>query len=118
MPHKHTRGYKAFWAHRVSGLLILGYLYLHLCLLSAVLLPSGSHDFNAVAKVVEQPIFIVADLVLFAIILVHVLNGLRLIVADFGWMIRENRFAIWLSMAVGAIMVLIAVLTLMPHLVG
>ncbi len=117
MLHKQTRGYQAFWAHRISGVLVLGYLYLHLFLLSAVLLPAGSHDFNAVAKVVEQPVFIVLDLALFAIILVHALNGLRLIAADFGLMIRKNRLAIWLTLAVGAILMFIAVLTLTSHLV-
>ena len=118
MHHEHTRGYKAFWVHRISGLLILGYLYLHLVLLSAVLLPSGAKDFNAVARVVEQPAFIAADLVLFAIILVHALNGIRLIVADFGLLIQENRFAIWLSMAMGVIVLFIAIFTLLPHWVG
>ena len=118
MYHKNTRGYKAFWAHRISGLLILGYLYLHLVLLSTILLPSGAAHFNAVARVVEQPGFIVADIVLFAIIVVHALNGIRLIVADFGGMIRENRLAIWLTMGVGTVMVFIAVLILLPYIAG
>lgn len=118
MYHKNTRGYKAFWVHRISGLLILGYLYLHLALLSAILLPSGAAHFNAVARVVEQPGFVVADIVLFAIIVAHALNGIRLIAADFGAMIRENRLAIWLTMGVGALMVFIAVLMLLPNIAG
>ncbi len=122
MYHKNTRGYKVFWVHRISGLLILGYLYLHLVLLSAILLPSGAAHFNAVARFVEQsgfkPGFIVAEIVLFAIIVVHALNGIRLIAADFGAMIRENRLAIWLTMGVGAVLVFIAVLMLFPHIAG
>lgn len=117
MNHRETRGHQAFIAHRISGLLILAYLYLHLILLSAVLLPNGAKHFNAVAAVVEKPVFIVADLILFGIILVHGLNGIRLIVADFGGMIRQGRLGIWLTMVTAALLMGIGVLVLLPDIV-
>ncbi len=106
-----------FIAHRISGLLILGYLYLHLILLSAVLLPHGAKHFNAVAGVVKAPLFIGADLVLFGIVLVHGLNGIRLIVADFGGMIRSSRLGIWLTMTTAALLLGLGVLVLLPDIV-
>ncbi len=116
MNHEKTLGRNVFWGHRITGLLILGYLYLHLVLLSAILSPLGSQHFNAVASVVERPPFIAADMVLFAIILFHAVNGIRLILADFGLMIRENRFAIWTAMTIVAVMVFIASLVMFPDL--
>lgn len=104
MPHAGSTGWKAFKAHRWSGLLILGYLYVHLVLLSAILLPHGADHFNAVARVVERPVFVAADLVLLALILIHALNGVRLMVADFGWLIRRQRLALWGVMFLGAIL--------------
>jgi succinate dehydrogenase / fumarate reductase cytochrome b subunit len=118
MNHVKTRGYRAFWVHRASGLLILGYLYLHLTLLSAILLPAGPHDFNAVAHVVEQPPFIAADLILFVIIVVHAVNGLRLMLVDLGLLIERHRLALWAGMVVSALLVFGAVWALMPFLVG
>lgn len=115
--HQSTRGQKAFVAHRISGLLILGYLYLHLILLSAILLPNGAADFNRVAGIVEQPVFIGADLVLFGIILIHGLNGIRLVVADFGGLIRTSRLAIWLTMIMVALLLGVGFLVLLPDLV-
>ena len=116
MNHEKTLGFNVFWAHRITGLLILGYLYLHLILLSAILSPLGSRHFNAVAAVVERPPFIFADIILFAIILFHGVNGVRLILADLGLLIQQNRFAIWTAMTVVAVMVFIASLVLFPDL--
>lgn len=115
--HTRTIGYTAFLVHRISGLLIVAYLYLHLILLSAILMPHGASRFNAVARVVEQPLFLVADIVLFAVILIHAINGIRLILADFGLMIRQNRLAVWLSMTVGAIVLFIMALAMVPAIV-
>ncbi len=117
MSHQSSRGQKAFLVHRISGLLILGYLYLHLILLSAILLPNGAAHFNAVAGIVEQPIFIVADLVLLGIILAHGLNGIRLVVADFGGLIRTSRLAIWLTMITAAVLLGVGFLVVLPALV-
>ena len=117
MSHQSTRGWKAFVAHRISGLLILGYLYLHLILLSSILLPNGAAHFNAVARIVEQPVFIGADLVLLGIILVHGLNGIRLMVADFGGFIRNSRLAIWLTMITAALILGMGFLVLLANLV-
>ncbi len=117
MHHQRTRGHTAFIAHRISGLLILGYLYLHLILLSAILLPNGTTHFNAVAAVVERPVFIVGDVVLFGIILIHGLNGIRLVVADFGGLIRTSRLGIWLTMVTVAVLLGIGLLVLLPDIV-
>ena len=114
MQHISTRGFRAFKAHRWSGLLILGYLYLHLVLLSAILMPGGAAHFNTVAHVVEQPLFVVADLVLFALILIHALNGIRLILADLGWFIQRQRAALWGVILLGAVLLLLGSLAVSP----
>lgn len=114
MKHISTWGHRMFWAHRLSGLLLLGYLYLHLVLLSAILFPQGARHFNAVARVVEQPVFIAADLFLFSVILVHTLNGIRLILVDMGITVRTRHGALWGFMVGGAVLLFFGGLAVAP----
>lgn len=105
------------WAailHRVTGLLILAYLYFHLIVLSADVWPGGSQSFNRVVGTVTSPAFILADLVLIMLVLYHALNGIRIMVFDLGYLIDHERALFWGLMALGAVVMAAVSVTLLP----
>lgn len=104
----------AWLLHRISGLLILAYLYFHLFILSSILWPGGARTFNRVVGQVTTPPFILADLALIAVVLYHALNGIRVMLFDLNLFIGQQRAVFWLLMAAGGMMMLWASSTLLP----
>lgn len=82
-------GTRAYAASRVTGLVLVGYLYLHLAVLSLLALGPASYD--RFVAVMRSPLFLVLDLVLIAAWLVHALNGLRLTIVGLGFGVRAQR---------------------------
>ena len=107
-------GTVAWLLHRLSGLLILAYLYFHLIVLSSVVWPGGPRAFDRVVASLTTPPFIVADLALFAIILYHALNGVRLLILDLGWGLDRQRPLFWSALILGALALLCAALVMAP----
>jgi succinate dehydrogenase / fumarate reductase cytochrome b subunit len=76
-------------------LALVGYLYVHLAVLS--LLVQGPASYDRFVDIVRSPVFLALDLVLIAGWLIHALNGLRLVVVGLGFGVRAQR-----TMLVGA----------------
>ncbi|CAB1128965.1 Succinate dehydrogenase, cytochrome b556 subunit [Candidatus Hydrogenisulfobacillus filiaventi] len=104
----------AWWLHRVSGLLILAYLYFHLIVLSSAIWRGGEAAFNRVVAVLTSPPFLAADLVLFALILYHALNGIRIMLLDLGMWVDRQETVFWVLMALGAALLVAAAAALLP----
>ena len=96
----------AYALNRITGLLLVGYLFVHLAVLS--LLVRGPASYDAFIAVVRSPVFLALDLVLIAGWLVHALNGLRLTVIGLGFGLPAQR-----TMLIGATAVGIAALAVM-----
>lgn len=107
-------GSTAWILHRVTGLLILAYLYFHLIVLSSIIWPGGAKSFNPLVAELTSPLFIYADLVLFAIILYHALNGIRLLFFDLGVLLAYQRQLFWVMMAVGVAALAGSAIALLP----
>lgn len=63
-------------AHRLSGVVLILYLFVHLVTLSAVL--RGPAAFDAAMTAMERPVVRLFELVLVVVASFHALNGLRL----------------------------------------
>ncbi len=84
------RSYESgMWAwilQRGTGVILVGYLFLHLALLSAATAPGRpGAALNRVLAVFRNPLVLYLDLVLIAVVLLHAFNGIRLIVLDLGY---------------------------------
>lgn len=86
------RGREGHWAwmmHRVSGLGILLFLFLHV--LDIFLVGVGEEAFNAFLFFYHAPVFKIFELALIFGVVYHAFNGVRVILVDF-W---PERFAVW-----------------------
>lgn len=70
------------WAlHRVTGVGVLVFLLLHILDTSLIIL--GPEHYNTIIALYRVPVFRVMEVGLFAAVLFHALNGVRIILVDF-----------------------------------
>ncbi len=109
-------GVWAFWLHRLTGLLIAFYLLLHILVISTVVAGAGS--FNAAMSTLKAPIFVLLEMGLIATILIHGLNGLRIVLFDFGIGVKQQKAIFIVLMAIAIVPFVIAFAVALPHIVG
>lgn len=100
-------GPMAHLLHRVTGLLIVVYLFLHIGVMSYTYFDAGSGFDDLMATFASTP-FLIVDLVLFAGVMIHGLNGIRIMLFDMGYFSRRQKELFWVMMAIAATSVLIA----------
>jgi succinate dehydrogenase / fumarate reductase, cytochrome b subunit len=101
-------GSVAFLTNRVTGLLLIGYLYLHLGVL--YLLTEGSGSWASVLRLFKNHFVLGLESLLILFILVHGLNGLRLALVGTGIGVRRQKAWFKAAMAVSAGLYLVIVL--------
>jgi len=74
-------GQVAWVLHRVSGLAIVLYLVIHIYSISAL---SNPEKFDAEMQFYAHPLFRLGEIGLLAACVFHALNGLRVLLVDFG----------------------------------
>ena len=96
----HASSRTGWWAwalQRVTGVLLTGYLLLHIAVISTSQL--GADTFDDVLKFVQHPVFAALNIVLIAIVLYHSFNGVRIVLFDVGVGIRQQASAFWTCVA-------------------
>ncbi len=96
-----STGHLAFSLNRITGLGLVGYLYLHLAVLSTLL--GGEDSWNGFLELATTPLFLGLDLLLVFGLLVHGLNGTRLSLIGSGYVPNHQKASFWALMAFGAI---------------
>ena len=109
-------GMWAFWLHRITGLLIAFYLLLHILVISTVVAGTGS--FDAAMVTLKAPIFVLLEMGLVGSILLHGLNGVRIVLFDLGYGIKKQKELFVALMLVGLIPLAVAFFIAWPHIVG
>ncbi|MGO9900457.1 MAG: hypothetical protein ACLP0J_12340 [Solirubrobacteraceae bacterium] len=90
---------RAFALHRITGLLIVVYLYVHLCVLSMLLV--GNSSWHRFLSLVTAKGFLAFDILLILMLLFHGLNGIRVAVVGSGIGVRYEHSMFWVGIAVG-----------------
>ena len=67
--------------HRLTGIGVLLFLFVHI--LDTALILLGPELYNKIIGIYQNPLFGLSEIALFAAVLYHSLNGLRIIVIDF-----------------------------------
>ncbi len=93
-------GMWAWLLFRISGVILAFYLLVHIIVISTGHWSADSHTLNNLMKMFDQPALIVLDLALVVAVLYHALNGVRIILMDFGIGVQRHKLMFWTAMAV------------------
>jgi len=86
----------AWLLFRISGLILVLYLGAHIIVTSM-----GQFDkFDGLMEFFDKPVMVLLDLALVVAVLYHALNGVRIILMDFGVGIQRHKVVFWSAMAV------------------
>jgi succinate dehydrogenase / fumarate reductase, cytochrome b subunit len=95
-------GMLAFMIHRISGIGLVAYLFLHLALLNQ--LRQGPGAWNGFVQVMRSPLVLFLDGVLLFGILIHGLNGLRLTLVGLGILVQHQRPLFWACLGLAIVL--------------
>lgn len=110
LSYKKDSGSWAWILHRITGIALIAYLFLHVYSLSP--LTQGEAAFNAKMQQFATPLYMLIEWFLFAFVLFHSLNGIRIVMVDWAEGARYHKqlyrlswiLGILLFLAMGAIM--------------
>ncbi|HCA86879.1 MAG TPA: succinate dehydrogenase, cytochrome b556 subunit [Streptomyces sp.] len=111
------RGREGMWswvAHRVTGVLIFFFLFVHV--LDTALVRVSPEAYDAVVATYKTPLVALMEYGLVAAILFHALNGLRIVAVDF-WSkgAKHQKVMLWTVMAVWIVLMAGALYPLLGH---
>ncbi len=95
-------GMLAFMLHRITGLGLVAYLFLHLALLNQ--LHQGPGAWNAFVATMRSPWVTFLDAVLLLGILIHGLNGVRLALVGAGILVRYQKQLFWVCLMLALVL--------------
>ena len=98
-PRSRGVGGRAFALHRLTGLALVVYLYLHLGVLSMLLI--GPSSWDGFLGVVTARGFLALDVLILFALLFHGLNGVRVALVGSGIAVRGQRALFWIAATVG-----------------
>ncbi|HEX9907166.1 MAG TPA: succinate dehydrogenase, cytochrome b556 subunit [Thermoplasmata archaeon] len=104
-PTNMKTGMWAWVGHRLTGVLLVIYVFLHLSFLSQASLDHLS--FDELMEKMAEPLFVFFDFLLVCAVIYHAMNGLRVVLFDLGIGIRKQKLVFWIMMAISAVMVLV-----------
>lgn len=110
LSYKKDSGSRAWILHRITGIALIAYLFLHIYSISP--LTKGEVAFNNKMQTYSSPFFMVIEWFLFAFVIFHSLNGIRIVIVDWADGAKYHKqlyrlswvFGIILFLAMGAIM--------------
>jgi succinate dehydrogenase / fumarate reductase cytochrome b subunit len=105
MLYKWRTGALAWLLHRLTGLGITVFLGFHLY--SQAEIYAGPEKFNQIMAFYQTPLIKVGEILLMAAILFHALNGLRIVIVDFGEGARYHRKLFWGFSTLGGVLFII-----------
>ena len=91
-----------FLGHRLSGLALTFYLVAHICVVSPLW-----GNFDTRMGLLHHPVAFVLELLLFAAVVAHMLNGVRLMLGDFFGLTKQQKYIFNAIVFAGAIIFLL-----------
>jgi succinate dehydrogenase / fumarate reductase cytochrome b subunit len=94
-------GMWAWILFRISGLVLAVYLLVHIWVISQGRV-SGAETLDSFFETFDKPLLVFLDLVLVGAVLYHALNGVRVLLMDFGIGIQRHKAVFWICMLIAA----------------
>ena len=105
------------WAwilHRFSGIALVFYLFLHIWSLSP--LPKGKEAFDAKMALYKSTVFSLVEWFLFAFVLFHALNGVRIIIVDWADGAKYHKQLYLYTWVIGVLLFLVMGFIMFSHI--
>lgn len=115
-PQNYHVGMWAFVLHRFTGLILVGYVFLHIWVISSVTVSGGT--FDEAMRVFQTPLFIFLDVGLLAAFLFHMLNGLRILLFDLRIGVNQQKPLFWGAFIISALITVYALVEAQPYIFG
>jgi succinate dehydrogenase / fumarate reductase cytochrome b subunit len=101
----HYSGMLAWLIQRVTGLLLLFYLFLHVQTVHK--LSQGPAAFDQAMVFFQKPVFKLLEIALLGTVILHALNGIRITLIDLGVGHEKQRHLFWiLALGIGGLIFL------------
>ena len=100
-------GMLAFWIHRITGITIVIFFFLHIWTLSSAFHGKEAYD-HAISKF-DTKIGYFFQYILLLAVAAHLLNGIRITVADFWRLTRIQKKLLWLSLCIFLIIAFVGI---------
>ena len=89
-------GMLSFWIHRVTGVAVTIFLFLHIFTLSSVFRGKDAYDYAI--SMFDTKFGYILQYALLLAVAIHLLNGIRITVADFWCLSRIQKKLLWISL--------------------
>jgi succinate dehydrogenase / fumarate reductase cytochrome b subunit len=93
--------------HRITGLILVFYLFMHFFALSSSV--GGASTFNNWLANLQTTLTHILEIGLVAVVAFHLLNGLRITIADFFYLTKPHKVIFWIAMIIFLILMVITV---------
>jgi len=115
-PKNMKTGMWAWIGHRLTGLILVVYVFMHLSFISTA---SINHDsFNDLMVLTASPLFVFMDFLLVVVVIYHAMNGFRVVLFDMGIGIKKQKQVFWICMAIAAVLVVVGFYALRNNILG
>ena len=115
-PTNMKTGMWAWVGHRLTGLALVAYVFLHLSFITTASLGDGEKSFDALMATTSQPLMVFLDFMLVVVVIYHAMNGLRVLLFDFCIGIRRQKLVFWIIVGISAVLVVAGMIAIW-HLV-
>ena len=104
--------------HRITGLILVLYIFMHFFALSSSI--GGASTFNSWLANLQTTLTHILEIGLVAVVAFHLLNGLRITIADFFLLTKPHQALFWIAMVIFAILMVITLVVFLgrafsPH---
>jgi succinate dehydrogenase cytochrome b subunit len=89
----------AWLVHRLTGIVLTLYIFLHLYVLAHLKDPAG---YASIMKIMQSPLVKLGEAGLLALVIAHAFNGFRLTLVDLGMPTGLHKRVFWSAFAIGA----------------
>lgn len=116
MMYRFHTGYVAWLLNRISGVLIVLYLAAHVWVTHH--LSHGEQAYGQVMEFLGSPLFKLLEIGLIGVVLYHVMNGIRVVLVDFGKAAWAQKRTFWVLMAIGVVLFVVCAWELVGSLLA
>ncbi len=95
-------GMWAWVLFRISGLVLVAYLFVHVWVIAQGRAGDGGETLNNLFETFDTPVLVFLDFMLVSAVMYHALNGVRIVLMDLGVGIRQHKAVFWVCMVVAA----------------